>query len=136
MALALPSASVFKIRFPAFAAVNDDLVALVLAEARAWVDETWITADQQPAVMLYAAHVLTSESYGNGATGLAGSAPVEVSGPVTSIQVGDVKTTFAKPEGSGSTNSNSSGDGFAATDYGKRFLQLLRRNSPSVAVLT
>jgi hypothetical protein len=123
--MTIPTAAALKARYPEFDGVGNTLVDAVIADAAAYVDDTWREGDRSPAILALAAHMLASE--GNGTGG--GSA---VSGPVTSVKVGDVSTTFAGHSASGGMSDLS---GFAATAYGLAFLRLRRRNFPAVAVV-
>jgi hypothetical protein len=125
MAYVPPTASDLKQRFPEFIAVSDTLVALILAEASAQVGETWYERDRKPATLYLAAHMLAMEGEpGRTAGGTSGG----TSGPVRRRKVGDVETEFAG-------FSASSASEYGSTAYGLRFLDLLRRNFPAVAVV-
>ena len=143
MPVALPSAATFKARYPVFTTVGDALVGLVLAEAQRDVSDAWITGDQQTALMLSAAHTLASEGYpvGSGATapdGAGGDVPNPSGQIVSAVQVGDVRTSFAKDGGlGGSVEGGVSASGYAwsSTIYGQRYMALLRRSFPAVMVI-
>lgn len=123
--MTVPTAAELQARYPEFAAVGTALVEAVIADAAAYVDDTWREGDRSPAILALAAHMLASEGQGTGG----GSA---VSGPVTSVQVGDVSTTFG---GAGTSGGMSDLSGLGATAYGVAFLRLRRRNFPAVAVV-
>lgn len=130
MAYVQPTASDLKARFPEFTAVSDALVNLILAEASAQVGETWLERDRKPATLYLAAHMLamegepfrTKSGQGLGATG-----------PVRRRKVGDTETEFAGF--SSSTGAGASASEYGSTAYGLRFLDLLRKNFPAVAVV-
>lgn len=125
-----PTAADLKARFPEFVPVSDTLVSLILDEAVAQVGDTWMERDRKPATLYLAAHMLAME--GEPARS-AGGTGVGTSGPVKRRKVGDVETEFA---GVGSDGSFGSGvSGYGLTPYGQRYLDLLRRNFPAVAVV-
>lgn len=125
-----PTATTFKARFPEFVPVSDTLVNLVLAEATDAVGETWLERDRAKAQMYLAAHLLAMEGEpGRSTTGQGtGSA-----GPVKRFKVGDVETEFAGAGGSSGASSGASG--YLQTQYGRMYLELLRKNFPAVAVV-
>jgi hypothetical protein len=123
MTITPPAAAELQARYPEFAGVGTGLIDLIIADAAAYVDTTWRTVDQIPAILALAAHMLAVEGKGTGG----GSA---VSGPVSSVKVGDVSTTFAGVASGGAASM----DGFGSTSYGLAFLRLRRRNFPAVAV--
>lgn len=127
-----PVAADLKGRFPEFNAVNDVLIGLILEEAAPQVGETWLERDRKPATLYLAAHLLTMEGEpGRTVNGAAGA--TAGTGPIRRFKVGDVETEFA---GSGASSGSGSGaPSYAATEYGRRFLDLLRRNFPAVAVV-
>lgn len=122
MTVATPSAAAFKQRYPAFASVDDALVDLVIAECVSAVSEDWVAADQQPGVLAYAAHLLSVDGY------------VETAGPVSAVQVGDVKTTFSEQSQVRYTLATASEGGLPDTAYGRHYLALRRRNVAAVVV--
>jgi hypothetical protein len=123
--MTIPTAAALKARYPEMDGVNNTLIDAVIADAAAYVDDTWREGDRSPAILALAAHMLASEGRSTGG----GSA---VSGPVTSVKVGDVSTTFG---GAGASAGMSDLSGFGATAYGLAFLRLRRRNFPAVAVV-
>jgi len=129
MTVATPTAAAFKLRYRAFASVDDALVDLVIAEGVGAVNEDWVLADQQPGVLAYAAHLLTLDGYG----GIeAGGATIDVAGPVSAVQVGDVKTTFSDQSQVRYTLRTVSEGGLPDTAYGRHYLDLRRRNVAAV----
>jgi hypothetical protein len=131
MAYVAPTAADLKARFPEFTSVSDTLVGLILAEASAQVGETWLERDRKPATLYLAAHMLAMEGEpGRSAGGTGGG----TSGPVRRRKVGDVETEFA---GFGSSGGAVDGNmsNYSLTAYGLRFLDLLRKNFPAVAVV-
>lgn len=129
MAWTPPTASEFKARFPAFASVDDDVVNVALAEAGLQVDETWVSeADFKLGINLLTAHLLTMDGHGAGAE--AESAAAGALGFKTMKSGNLTLERFSASEaGSGSR------DTLSLTSYGKRFLDLRKRNIPGVAVV-
>jgi len=134
MPLPLVSAADLAARYPAFADIDPVLVALVLDEARSAVADTWIEADQKPALLAYAAHILTLDGYGGGSsrTVTIGEEAVAVSGPVESAELGDAKIKFASVESGTAEVGSANAGGFAATVYGRHYFELLCRSNPGV----
>lgn len=119
-----PTIEILKVRFPVFAAVADALLTLVLDEAIGAVGPEWLEKDRATAQLYYAAHILASEGATDG-----GAAAVV--GQIKRDKVGDSETEFA------AVATGAVGDvaGFGATEYGRRYLRLLRLNFPGVAVV-
>lgn len=128
-----PEATAFIARYPAFASVDAGVLALVLAEATAQVDETWILGDQIPAMMLYAAHILTLEGFGTN-TVMVGETAMQVNGIITQMSAGDHSFTFGNPGRPSIALRTASELGLSETIFGRRFAELLRRNSGDIAV--
>lgn len=121
MPYATPTAAELKARYPAFVDVDDTLIDSVIVDAERNVDESWIEADYQPAVMALAAHLLVEE----GATGR----DVEFAGAITSSKLGDAQDTY-----SGLTAAQAAGE-YSSTTYGRKFMQLRSLNCQGVALL-
>lgn len=108
MAYVAPTLEDFRARYPAFDAVADATVQL-------WLDEgdnetSAFTDDTRPrAVMLYAAHKLAESGQGKGS----------IAQGVTSFKSGTFSASL--------TDSAASRTGFAATVYGREYLDLARR---------
>lgn len=118
-----PTIADLKARFPAFASVGDPLLTLVLNEAIGAIGPEWLERDRAPAQLYYAAHMLASEGAADGGVSA-------VAGPVKRDKVGDAETEFAGVAGGTGDTS-----GFGSTEYGRRYLRLLRLNFPGVAVV-
>jgi hypothetical protein len=128
MAWTAPTASEFKARFPAFAAVSDAVVNEVLAEAGLQVDETWVSeADFKLGINLLTAHILTLDGHGTGAE--AESAKAGALGFKTMKSGGLTLERFSASE------RGATGDTLSLTTYGNRFLDLRARNIPAVTVV-
>ncbi|MDF2114801.1 DUF4054 domain-containing protein [Roseiarcaceae bacterium H3SJ34-1] len=133
MPVVTPTAAAFKLRYPSFTNVDDALIYLVIAEASGAVSEGWAIADQQPGILAYAAHLLTLDGYG-GIAVEPGDGNVDVAGPVSAVEVGDVKTTFSTQGRVRYTLRNAAEGSLADTVYGRRYLDLRRRNVAAVVV--
>lgn len=134
--LSLVTAADLKARYPVFKDTDDALVNALLDEARAEVGSTWIEADQKPALLAYAAYLLSNElALQSSSISLGGQASA-VTGAVQEIWVGDVKAKFASSDSSG-------GGGGAGTStlnpsaaiYLGLFNRLYRRSFPAVLVV-
>lgn len=132
MTYVAPTAASFKARFPGFTSVSDATVDAVLAEAILQVGESWLERDRVPAVLYLTAHMLIME--GQPAASASEAMKNVTRGAVKRVKVGDVETEFA-----GGSGSSSGGSGIvaslSATEYGRRYLELLRRNFPAIAVV-
>jgi len=101
-----PTIADFRTRYPAFAAVGDSSVQYWLTEGFAEV-AAWNDADQPRGAMAYAAHKLASQT-----------------GTVAEGVTGFKSGTFSAQISEQAANRT----GFAATVYGREFLDLARRN--------
>jgi hypothetical protein len=132
-----PTLDQFKTRFPSFANVPEATLEMIFAEAVNAVGETWTERDRPLAVMYFAAHLLASEGYGVSEAGdAAGGGGAATLGQVRKRKVGDVEVEFG---GVSRSSSGGGGVGTAAwlstTEYGKRYLRLLRLNHPGPLVV-
>lgn len=125
-----PTVEEFKIRFPEFVSVADPTAQAVLDEAVGEVGESWLERDRTPGVLHLTAHLLAVS--GPGASG-AGGGGAAVTGAIKRRKVGDVETEFAGV--GGGTSTGGALDTYRTTAYGVRFLSLMRRNFPAVAVV-
>jgi len=135
MSLTLPSTEQFKARYPAFASAGDALIDAVMMEASAQVDENWLAQDIAPAIMAYTAHLLTVEGFGS-TMQLPNGASVQVAGPIDAIQIGDVRTTYANGVVRAKMQMDGKDTGLKETAFGRRFLELRRRNTAPVMAIT
>lgn len=129
MPYTLPTAAQFKARFPAFADdYQDSYVDLVLLEASASVDQSWVEADYQPAIMYLAAHLIATDASGASSEG----GEIDEGGEgIASESFGPLSVSYFR-EGSSASKSTS---GYEATEYGRRFLALLKRNKPAIVAI-
>lgn len=122
MAYLVPTADQLQARFPAFAAVDDAVVTSAIAEAAGRVDDTWAEADYQLAIMLYAAHVMTSDGLGTSDDTLFAG--------LRSVTIGPLSFSSVPLD-----QQSSASGGLRATSFGRRYLEILRRNHPPVLAL-
>ena len=107
--------------FPAFAGVETARVQFWIDRAQRVVDDSWAAEDHELALMLHAAHEMVLNGFGSGAEAEAAAAGASAFRGVRSGALALERDTAA--------------EGFAATQYGRQFLPLLRRNraGPRVA---
>lgn len=128
-----PTLEQFRTKFPTFSGVADATINAASDEARSSVDTTWIEADYQPAILYLAAHILTIDGALIAASDLGGAGGIVGAGLVSDMKVGDVSVKMAGSASGGGGSGFSSG--YATTPYGRRYLELLRRNHPAVALV-
>lgn len=133
MPYTLPTAAEFKAKFPTFAAVGDPTITLAIIEASASVDTTWIERDYQPAIMYMAAHIMTIDGVVIAGAGMGDAGGVINAGLVSEMKVGDVQVKLAGA--AGGSGGAGAATGMRSTGYGLRYLELLRRNQPAVALV-
>lgn len=110
-----------KARFPGFAAVADAVLQTALDEAALQVGDDWASAaDIRLGRLLLAAHILTLDGQGSGAEAAAVAA-----GGFRRMRSGTLELERSDA-GPGALDS---------TGFGRRFLELMRRNVPAVAVV-
>jgi hypothetical protein len=123
MPYTVPTRADFTSRFPVFADSDSALIDRLLAEASASVDESWVEGDYQPAILYLTAHLLATDNSGEGdAVNIGGAG----GGVLTSESFGGMSASYATP--SFAEGSLSSNDQYGTTEYGRRFLALLKRN--------
>lgn len=124
-----PTRAEFLTRFPIF----DDpelypvaTIDFVLAEAIRTVDNTWMEADYAPAILYLTAHLLATDNSLDGED-------VEFGGmaQVASESFGGMSISYAN----GASGSLSANEQYGSTEYGRRFLVLLRRNQTGPVVI-
>lgn len=121
MAYTPADATSFKARFPAFDAVDDNIVEDALDRARRVVDSSWLEGDRQEAESLHAAHELTMD-------GLGATREAQLQG-FRRLKLGSLE--LERETGGGSASSST----YNLTTYGQRFRAILRRNVPGVVAL-
>jgi uncharacterized membrane protein YgcG len=149
-----PTIDDFKARFPGLAAAfSDATIQIVLDEAisecgEAWLDGPSPTPDDRFKAALYlTAHLLVTQQIGllpptgSGGSGGGAGGPILASGKVKRRRVGDVEVEFdvGSASSSGGGSSGSKGwwlqDFYKSTPYGQRYLELMQKNFPAVAVV-
>ena len=133
MPYTVPTVSQFRTKFPTFAGVADATVQDAIDEASASVDLSWIEADYQPAILYLAAHILTITGAHFDALGTGAIGGVIAAGQVSEAKVGDAMVKLGGASGSG--GSGNAASGLSSTPYGQRYLDLLRRNQPAIALV-
>ena len=134
MPYTVPSALDLKARYPEFAPVDNALIGSVINEAAAQVSTRWLERDYVPAIINLAAHLLASE--GEPSRTRNNGVVVADLGPIKSVQVGAITTTYAsRDESESQTTSSVAPNQLADTVYGKRYLMLLRANFAGVMVV-
>lgn len=111
----------FTTRFPIFADREPDQIVAVLAEASAKVDNRWRAQDYKPAILYLTAHLLTMDNSQDGeepAIGPSGAGQVIASESIAGMSV----SYFNGGAVSGSSSE------YMMTEYGRRYLRLLRAN--------
>jgi len=130
------TAAEFKTRYPAFKDKDDIYVTAVLNEARGEVNDTWIERDRVPALLAYAAYLITSEASAAASVAVGGGLNVGISGPLVEAWIGDVKAKFAEPQGGGGSGSGGgSAISPAAALYWQQYDKLRRRSFPAVLIV-
>lgn len=122
MAYDAPDPADLKLRYLAFAAVDDEVVQYWLTDAERFVDTTWLEVDYAPALMAMAAH-----SMALGGIGASGASQLPAG--VTRFKSGAMDVTIAD-----SVAAAQSEGGYSATRYGVEFKALRHRNfgGPSI----
>jgi hypothetical protein len=121
MTITLPSSVNMKMRFPEFADVEDTTIEFAIEEASGGVDDSWLDRDKTLAVMYLAAHYLmVSIQRSESATGQS----------IRSETIGRMSITY---DSAGAVNADA-GD-LGSTQYGTRYLDMLRGNKPPIMVI-
>lgn len=125
MAYDAPTAADITARFPVFADVDPAVINAMIEEAARFLDEAWNEDDYPIAYRYLVAHMLVME----GALQSSGG-PGVATGPIQSEKLGDASVTYAQPGASSGAFSE-----FMQTVYGRRYLEIMRRNLPLVIVV-
>lgn len=123
-----PTAAEFKAKFPTFAAVGDPTIDLAITDASASVDVSWVEADYQPAILYLAAHIMTIDGVVIAGSDLGSAGGVVNAGLISEMKVGDVQVKLSGSAGGASSGAGGDMTGLRSTGYGRRYLELLRRN--------
>ena len=120
MAYTQPDAAALKLRFPAFAAVDDVVIEYWLEDSRLIVTDSWAEDDRAPGEMELAAHNMAALGFdrttGDAIGGLAQMG-------VTSFRSASMSVNFDP-----TTIQNANSSNYRSTKYGQLFLARLRRN--------
>lgn len=115
----------FNARFPIFAEREPDQVAAVLAEAIGKVDTRWRAQDYKPAILYLTAHLLTMDNSQDGeepAIGPSGAGQVIASESIAGMSVSYFNGSSNPSQGRVPSND------YEMTEYGRRYLRLLKAN--------
>lgn len=123
-----PTPADFKARHPRFAAVADATVAAVLDEAARSASQGWSEGDFRDAILNLAAHILIEE----GATGDQAGSVSNTAGAIQKIEAGDTKVTF---DVAASRFTDNIGATYGNTAYGRRFADIVRRNTAGAVLV-
>lgn len=124
-----PTYADFIARFPVFdnqITWPQSMVELILAECANNIDSSWVENDYQPAIMYMTAHILTTEA---GADAGAPSAGPETY--LSSESFSGMSMSYAKISNNGTLSQSET---WGSSSYGRRYLDLLRKNKPPVVV--
>lgn len=125
-----PTVDQFTTRFPIFADRDPDQIQMILNEAESTgVDKSWREADYQPAIMYLAAHLLATDNSQEGDEVVVGAAG---SGGIAGENFGGLSISYDRGNTSGSLSSS---EAYGSTEYGRRYLTMLRGNKPGVMVV-
>ena len=134
-----PTSAKFKIRFPQFSIVSDELIEMYLEEAICEVGSNWPEKKRALGQMLLTAHNLTIEGEPNNTQatlsgeGIAGGGV----GAIVELRDRDAEVTFSDRAATSREGSlrSSSGKAFGETPYGERYYKLLRRYTTFIRVI-
>ena len=115
-----PNATDLKTYLPAFTDTPDATIDMYIAGAQ--VDTSWLEADYQPAVMLWAAWAMTDAGIGSG-----GELASARQNGVSRLKSGSLDVSF--------TDSASNAGGYDTNAYGRRFMSLYRKNKAGPRVI-
>jgi hypothetical protein len=124
-----PTVDQFRTRFPIFDDREDELITMLLDEASGHVGLDWRESDYQPAILYLAAHLLATDNSAEGEDVEFGGAGGD---QVASESFGGMSISYKTNSGGGSLSSN---ERFGSTEYGRRYLTLLRNNVPGIMAI-
>lgn len=122
MSYVAPSALNMKLRFSEFASVDDFLLEFAIEEARMSVGDNWEWG-QAIAVMYLAAHMLSVSQATGDSNGR----------EVVQETIGRLSVTYKSQ--TGSAISPSIIDDYMRTSYGQKYLAMIKKQFPAVAVI-
>lgn len=115
----VPTADDVFTRFPDLDGTKEDTVTALIAEAVSQVSVKWRAVDYPVAIMYWVAHMLTTET----------GEMVDRAGSITSESFGQQSRSYGGNNASGRSASN-----LDSTEYGRRFVELRRKNFPGMLV--
>lgn len=118
MAVDAPTVDEVLARFPALED-EEELVTALLPEAIRQVNERWSQDDQKPAILYLVAHMVVTERDAGGGVDGGGVA----AGDIASESLGPLSVSYRDT----TSGANKYGE-YGSTIYGKRFLDIKRRN--------
>lgn len=116
MAYVAPAPADLKLRYDAFATVDDTKIQFWLTDALRFVDTSWDEADYAPAIMAAAAHHMARQGIGSGVG-------AQMPAGMTNFRSGDFSVSMSE-----AAAAQGAAGGWASTSYGIEFRGLLRRN--------
>jgi len=129
MAHVIPTYADFIARFPVFADRSQAVIEALITEAAGTVDTDWLERDYAPAILYLTAHLLANEESEAGDDVDVGTG---VSNAVASESFGGMSISYAAADDGGSLNDS---ELYGNTEFGRRFLRLLRLNKPAVVIV-
>jgi len=130
MPYTVPTLQQFRSRFPIFDDKDDSVITALLDEASGQVDTSWRERDYQPAIMYAAAHLLATDNSGDGEDVEIGAAG---GGQIVSESFGQMSVSYST--GGSAAGSLSASERWGSTEYGRRYLSLLKQNKPAIMVV-
>lgn len=133
MPYVVPTPAEFKTRFPIFTDSDDALIQMLLNEAATNVSTSWIESDYQPAILYLTAHLLATDNSEEGAdvgSGVGGDGQ----GQIASEHWGPISISYRAPQYP-RLGESFFDQYYGTTSYGRRYLFLIRRNFPAIAVV-
>lgn len=130
MPYTVPTLQQFRSRFPIFEDTDDGVIEALLIEASGQVDTSWRESDYQPAIMYAAAHLVATDNSGEGEEVERGAAG---GGQIASESFGQMSISYST--GSSQPGSLSASERWGSTEYGRRYLALLKQNKPAIVVV-
>jgi len=125
MAYDLPTVADFRTKFPELEAdLEDSEIQALLDEAARSVDDTWTAGDFKNAILYLAAH--------NQMTMANTAAFIDGDQLITSESIGGISVSYST---AGVTSSANSSSICAGSEYGQRYLALLRKNIPAFTIV-
>lgn len=119
MSFTVPTDDDLKLRYPAFAAVDEDVIEYWITDAQRIVTTSWDETDYGPAILALAAYNLALNGFGAAGGAIGGLAEMGVT---------DFKSASMSVSFDSATIAAASRGGYGANRYGTEFYVMLRRN--------